>query len=884
MKRNLLILIFVSLLSEAIGQNGTTVIPMPTFFNPFVLRYKNCLASDQNGVIWLGTRDNGILTWDGANWNYFDVNSGLSDYHVRCLDYDPNSGMWAGTDTGGVCLYNGSSWAVYARWNSPLPGKRVYCMLQQGNKRWFGTDRGLASFDGTNWNVYTRQNSGLICDTVTTLAASQTGELLVGTAHNMIRFNGSSWYGQQTVFGNAMIDVLYVHSDGTEWASCGGALYRNNAGSFTSFAALYDVPWTGFPQGVKSIGRGPTGGVSFCTGRGTLNEVVNDRLRTYYPYGEAVNNSYAATTFHYCAATNTFWFVNTYTPTLTAPMNALLKFDPAQYNGLGAGLTGDNSKNLDANNISARIFDRGDMHWDLVASDYHVPANGSTTTVFCSGLWIGGLDSSGVLHQAAMTYRQRGEDYFPGPIDAQTQQTDSSIAWKFDRLWKVDRYHISEFQWQFANGNVQNGSYAVPMDILEWPAIGNYGITSPLAPFVDVNGNGIYDPLAGGDYPVIRGDQELFGVFNDQLATHGETGAPALGIEVHFHAYAYACPQADDSIRAINYTTFYSYEIINRSSVSYQQVRLGFFNDVDLGMWDDDYGGCYPPDNVGFCYNGDAVDGPSSAPCYGNYPPIQSTVVLDGPPAVPGDNADNDNDGVIDEPGEKALLNSFLSYAYSNPFPYGSPQDAGDYYSYISSRWADSSQVTYGMDGHTSAVPSQWMYPALPDDTAGWSEMTAQHPPFDRNMIIGSGPVNMSPGDTLHYALALVTTFDSVNAWNSHAYYQSMISDVHHIQQWYTTNNFPSCTPLFDAVEEHSSSPLQLSLYPNPATDELHMRYASTGKSVTVEIYDVNGKRMFAGMWLSETMTVPLAAYAPGLYFVRIADGNRIIAGKFLKN
>src|ERR1044072_2322203 len=109
-----------------------------------------------------------------------------------------------------------------------------------------------------------------------------------------------------------------------------------------------------------------------------------------------------------------------------------------------------------------------------------------------------------------MTSRQNEVYFFPGPIDAQTGTADSTSAYHFDRLWKADQYQISEFQYQFAQGNVQSGNFIPATDIMDWPAIGNMGITHPLAPFVDVNSNGIYDPLTGGDYPLISGDQEIY--------------------------------------------------------------------------------------------------------------------------------------------------------------------------------------------------------------------------------------------------------------------------------------------------------------------------------------------------------------------------------------
>lgn len=884
MKRITLILVFFSFLfSESFAQNGTSVVPMPGFFSPYVLRYKNCLAEDANGKIWIGLRDNGIITWDGTAWDYFDMNNGLSDYNVHCIDFDPNGDAWAGTDTGGVCRYNGSGWTVYANWNSPLPSNKILCTLRQGTLRWFGTNRGLVSFDGTNWTVYNAQNSSLPGDTVNALATAQSGELLVATSRGLIRYDGSNWSG----LVQGTIDYVYVHSDGTEWVSNGGSLMKNTGSAFVPLGQLMSLPWATFNTGVKEIGKGPSGGVCFCTVRGTITELESDRMNIYYPYGLVASNFFSYGLFLHAAVSNDFWFVNSYTSTQAVPFNALLRFDPAGYNGFGK-ITFDNSKDIDINQVHARLLNRGDMHWDLSEARYDVPWNGGASTIFCSALWIGALDPGDTLHEAAMNYRQTGMDFYPGPVDPQTVQCDSAQAWKFDRTWKVDQYHISEFQWQFAQGNVQNGTYTVPSDIRDWPAIGNFGVTEPLAPFVDVNANGIYDPLTGGDYPQIKGDEELFCVFNDVTGPHGQTSALPLGVEIQLHAYAYTCPVYTDSTDAVNYLTLYSYDIINRSSVNYHRALIGFFSDVDLGNWQDDFVGSIPSANAVFAYNGDANDEiVGGVPAYGNYPPLQSFVVLDAPPAVANDSIDNDNDGTIDEPGEKGMLNAFTNFSFITPqdSPTSLPVQGIDYYNYMNAKWRDGSPFTYGGNGYGGTNPTRFLYPSLPDDTSGWSEGTAGNTPYDRSLLLSAGPFDLAAGDTAHFEIGLITTFDSVNAWNSHAYYQRMLSDIGKVQNWHANHSFPSCMAPYDvSVNELPEEKPQLHLFPNPVSDQLAIVYAPQTKDAFIEIFDTNGKLVFSGKWKQETMYFSASQMNAGLYFVRIVDGKNTVTGKFLKN
>ena len=77
----------------------------------------------------------------------------------------------------------------------------------------------------------------------------------------------------------------------------------------------------------------------------------------------------------------------------------------------GAGRT-----DLDLNNVRALIFTSGDMWWDLNnAPRYEVPKGSNKHSAFASALWIGGVDNGGNVKVAAMTYRQSGNDFWPGP-------------------------------------------------------------------------------------------------------------------------------------------------------------------------------------------------------------------------------------------------------------------------------------------------------------------------------------------------------------------------------------------------------------------------------------------------------------------------------------
>ncbi|MFT5816899.1 MAG: hypothetical protein ACI95K_000373, partial [Lentimonas sp.] len=155
------------------------------------------------------------------------------------------------------------------------------------------------------------------------------------------------------------------------------------------------------------------------------------------------------------------------------------------------------SADLDVNNVRTKILNGGDMWWDLSSARYEIPKIEDLNTVrknslFAGAIWIGGLDVADNLRLAAMTYRQRGSDFWPGPLDKNGNTNNAQCA-EWDKIYKVDGSKIIEHV-------AKNGSGIVDDQIDGWPGRKSLD-ENPKAPFKDVDSNGIYTP-SGGDYPI----------------------------------------------------------------------------------------------------------------------------------------------------------------------------------------------------------------------------------------------------------------------------------------------------------------------------------------------------------------------------------------------
>lgn len=417
---------------------------------------------------------------------------------------------------------------------------------------------------------------------------------------------------------------------------------------------------------------------------------------------------------------------------------------------------------LNINNVRTTIFTSGDMWWDLNTNPrYEIPKGSNKHSMFASALWIGGVDNGGNLKVAAMTYRQTGNDFWPGPLDIPTATIEQTTCNQYDRHWKVTRAEVEEFV-----ANCGNPGYDVPDDIETWPGNGQPGTAQDqfLAPFRDLNNNGIYE-VFNCEYPdyditgtlgcnsQLYGDQTLWWVFNDKGNVHSETGGLPIGIEVHAQAFAFA---TNDEV---NNMTFYKYKIFNRSSFTVEDCYFGQWVDSDLGKYNDDYVGCDVTRGLGFTYNGDADDDGQFG--YGLNPPAAGLDFFQGPKADAGDGIDNDRDGVVDEADELIIMSKFVYY--NNDFSVtGNPENAQHIYNYLRARWKDNTPFVYnGTNAYGSGTPTDFIFPESSDQLVGWGsggtpsspniqapwdETTAGNTPADRRFLQSAGPFTLEPG------------------------------------------------------------------------------------------------------------------------------------------
>lgn len=408
---------------------------------------------------------------------------------------------------------------------------------------------------------------------------------------------------------------------------------------------------------------------------------------------------------------------------------------------------------LDINNVRARYMTGGDMWWNIgeQVAEYVVPKSGSASSQFAASCWIGGFDPQGQLKVAAQTYRQDGNDYWPGALDGSNSISISECS-DWDYIWKINKADILAFQSYAAGTAPSNDSRFTA--IFNWPAVPKAGYIpvspntgSPLtlvqghtyAPFVDVNNDGVYNPN-DGDYPDIKGDQYMWWVFNDKGNVKLQSQTASIGVEVQTSAFAYS------SQDFLNNATFCNYRVINRGSLTIDSTYIAVWDDVDLGYAFDDYIGCDTTRGLGIGYNGTSVDGTGQINSYGANPPMVGVDFFQGPVRT------YDSAGI--QKSKQLSMTNFTYYVNTSSPTIGNPTNGVGIYYYMTGSALDGSRFADDFKG--AGIPSigygtgpstHFVYFGDGDPSLGqWSECTCQNTPGDRRFIESAGPFTLYPG------------------------------------------------------------------------------------------------------------------------------------------
>lgn len=510
-------------------------------------------------------------------------------------------------------------------------------------------------------------------------------------------------------------------------------------------------------------------------------------------------------------------------------------------------------KQLSVNKLTAGVAPSGDLFRDFNKPDiFNMLTVDGKRTIFASNVWINASHGSDTL-LALTTYKSEdGGDFYSGPI---SNTYDSLYVSKYNHVWKVTaaeiKYHLNNFR---------KANYT-PIDvILNWPGNGMQarGEAKFLAPFMDYNSNGIYEPYKG-EHPDIRGDEALFFIFNDARGPKTKTRGASMGIEIQGMMYAF------DSISApeLHNSVFLSYKLYNRSSFDYQKLKFGFWTDFSLGNSSDDRVGCDSLSGLYYSYNGDADDeGPYG---FGLNPPAMGGLFLSD------------------------TLSGFMSYYHSSSGGINvnttTPSNYKDHHNYLNQKWKDGSSLRLenpsgfgnynngdGYNPNSSDPNSKFAY----NDAAGWFDTRSERKRTIPVVELGT----LAAGENRCIDLALIYARDSSNtpllAYNSVIKLKEYADSL---KQFYSNEGY-KCMGESIGIEEEIASQKRAEFYPNPIERGGVLSIKHNNEVEEIKLVDAQGKLLLSQKKEGKkefAFSIPMHI-SKGLYFVILQETSKKVS------
>lgn len=395
----------------------------------------------------------------------------------------------------------------------------------------------------------------------------------------------------------------------------------------------------------------------------------------------------------------------------------------------------------------------------------------------------------------AHTWFARNSNWFPGPL---TENYTIETYRNYNRVWKVTQAEIDAH----ISGVGQSG-YIMPSSIADWPGNGNFGNgeSHMLAPFHDENQNTWYEPDLG-DYPIIRGKEAMFWV---------QHGKPTLSIpdaiQVDLHVMAYL----EEGEGLNDLALFFHNVIVNRSNLTYDSLRIGLFNDFDLGNSADDFIGSDSLLATAYVYNGDDFDEPSPSNHYGSEVPAFGCVFL----------------------SEAMEANTYWNIGM-NPVN-GDPETVGDYYNYMNGRYKTGSFI---IPGQAWAPSGPMMFQDSPCGQGTENEVDLGNPPADRRLLSAGEVHTLHPNESLCFDFAY---YFKPNTGDNIETLCAFLEDIPAIHNFYQDKNY-NCTYVNNIEEEDLES--RFRAFPNPCVNSLNidLTNVSSGQQMVLRIIDTQGR------------------------------------------
>lgn len=195
------------------------------------------ILTDRAGNLWMLTKNQGIIVYDGQQYTFYDEQNGLPTNALQTMMEDRNGQLWLGSaDGSGVIKFADQSFIRYGE-EQGLQGGVIWSIVEDAEGSiWLATDQGVSKFAGQSFVQFTKEE-GMIDDYAYHVSKDNQENIWISTEQGVTRYDGVSFTHFTTQEGLVSNSIVSVMQDkrGFYWIATYNGLSVYDGNEFFSF-------------------------------------------------------------------------------------------------------------------------------------------------------------------------------------------------------------------------------------------------------------------------------------------------------------------------------------------------------------------------------------------------------------------------------------------------------------------------------------------------------------------------------------------------------------------------------------------------------------------------------------------------------------------------
>lgn len=237
---------------------------------------------DRAGRLWMGTREDTLLMYQGGKLTTYAAAAGYQNFHVSCFYEDTSGAIWFGSNKKGLFRFKDGNFTTYTAQDG-LAGNEVRIVYQDREGTiWVGTETGLSRITERVVTSYSTKN-GIAGDNVYPIIEDRQGTIWIGSWYGLTRYDKGVFTNVSKQYDAEDMQVTSLLEDraGRLWVGSWGAPNGGSAARYYKDGQVHTFTYAELPAAhVRTIIQDRVNNIWFGTASG-LVKYTDSRITAY---------------------------------------------------------------------------------------------------------------------------------------------------------------------------------------------------------------------------------------------------------------------------------------------------------------------------------------------------------------------------------------------------------------------------------------------------------------------------------------------------------------------------------------------------------------------------------------------------------------------------